>query len=295
MKKIILSLLLALLLLPAGCSNAPAAATPGPDALSIAATTWPVYCFTTAVTEGAAGVLVTPVINQPISCLHDYTLSVSNMKVLEGADLLILNGAELEAFMSDALSASQAQTVDCAQGVELLSAEDGGQDPHIWMDPQRACTMISTIADALAQLDPEQSQLYHSNADACIVRLTDQLGVWRDQLTGLTCRELITFHDGFEYFAQAFDLTVLRSIEEEEGSEASAQEIKKLIALVTEHQLPAVFTEVNGSDATAQTISRETGAAVYTLSMVMSGEGQGLDPYLEAMDQNIATLAEALS
>lgn len=295
MKKRVLALLLALFLLPAGCSSPPAETAPGPETLSVAAATWPVYCFATAVTQGAQGVQVAPVINQPISCLHDYTLSVSDMRVLEGADLVLLNGAGLEEFMSDALSASQAQAVDCSQAVELLSTQDGEPDPHIWMDPQRAAAMVSTIAEALAQADPDQAQLYRDNADACAIQLNGRLEEWRERLSGLTCRELITFHDGFAYFAQALDLTILRSIEEEEGSEASAQEIQALISLVQERHLPAIFTEVNGSDATAQAIARETGTAVYPLSMVMSGEGEGLDPYLEAMDQNIAALEEALS
>ena len=112
--------------------------------------------------------------------------------------------------------------------------------------------------------------------------------------TGVEISGLITFHDGFGYFADTFHLTILRSIEEEEGSEASAKDINEIVALIEESDLPAIFVEANGSDATAQAIARETGVEVAQLSMIMSGEGAGLDPYVEAMAQNIGTVRTAL-
>lgn len=107
-------------------------------------------------------------------------------------------------------------------------------------------------------------------------------------------RSLITFHNGFGYFADAFGLTILKAIEEEEGAEASAQEIREIVALIGEYDLPAIFTEVNGSDSTAQAIARETGCGVAQLDMIMSGDGSGIQPYLDAMTQNVQTLVDAL-
>ena len=86
----------------------------------------------------------------------------------------------------------------------------------------------------------------------------------------------------------------MKAIEEEEGAEASAAEIKESVGLIQEHDIPAIFTEKNGSDATAQAIARETGCAVYQLDLVMSGDGSGIQPYVDAMDQNIDTILEAL-
>ena len=108
------------------------------------------------------------------------------------------------------------------------------------------------------------------------------------QLSDLSFRELITFHDGFAYFAHCFDLTVLEAVEEESGSEASAQELKHLIELVREHQLPAVFTETNGSTASAELICAETGITAFRLDMAMS------TGYFDAMYHNIKTVKEAL-
>jgi len=109
------------------------------------------------------------------------------------------------------------------------------------------------------------------------------------QLADISCRKLVTFHDGFGWLAKAFDLEILAAIEEESGSEASAQALIGIIELVDEHQLPAVFTETNGSSAAASIIAAETGTAVFTLDMAMGGSD-----YLQAMYANIDLLKEAL-
>ena len=294
-----LSLLLAGLLLLTACGGGTAAApAEEDDTLHILATTYPVYLFTTAVTEGVEGVEVTRLIQEEISCLHDYTLTVNDMKAIEAADVIVMNGVGLEDFMADALASSDAPVIDCSQGVELLPTlghedhdHDAEYDPHIWMDPDRAAQMIWNVATVLSEVDTMNGDLYTANASAAEARLQSEVvGVEDpDILAGL-----ITFHDGFQYFAQATGLDLLKAIEEEEGAEASAAEIKEIVGLIGDYNIPAIFTEKNGSDATAQAISRETGCAVEQLDLIMSGDGSGIQPYVDAMNQNIDTILEAL-
>ena len=296
-----LSLLLSGLLLLTACGGG-TAATPAPaeedDTLHILATTYPVYLFTTAVTEGVEGVEVTRLIREEISCLHDYTLTVNDMKAIEAADVIVMNGVGLEDFMADALASSDAPVIDCSQGVALLAAlgheghdHDAEYDPHIWMDPDRAAQMVWNVATVLSELDTMNGDLYTANASAAEARLQSEVNRVEDpdDLAGL-----ITFHDGFQYFAQATGLDLLKAIEEEEGAEASAAEIKEIVGLIGEYDIPAIFTEKNGSDATAQAISRETGCGVAQLDLIMSGDGSGIQPYVDAMNQNIDTILEAL-
>ena len=294
-----LSLLLAGLLLLTACGGG-TASTPAEedDTLHILATTYPVYLFTTAVTEGVEGVEVTRLIQEEISCLHDYTLTVNDMKAIEAADIIVMNGVGLEDFMADALATSDAPVIDCSEGVALLEAmgheghdHDAEYDPHIWMDPERAAQMVWNVATVLSEVDTMNGDLYTANASAAEARLQSEVvGVEDpDILAGL-----ITFHDGFQYFAQATGLDLLKAIEEEEGAEASAAEIKEIVGLIGDYNIPAIFTEKNGSDATAQAISRETGCAVEQLDLIMSGDGSGIQPYLDAMNQNINTVLEAL-
>ena len=289
--------LCALVLLLSACGQPAASQPQDEDTLHIVATTYPIYLFTTAVTEGAEGVEVSLLVKQQTSCLHDYTLTVSDMKAIEGADVIVMNGAGLEEFMDDALSASDAQVIDCSQGIDLLPAQgheghdhDAEYDPHIWMDPANAQAMLGTIADQLGQITGQDLQARCTEVQQQVEQASQQ---WKEQVTTLSDPKLITFHDGFQYFSRSFGLELLKAIEEEEGSEASAQEIKEIVSLVEQYHLPAIFTEVNGSESTAQAISRESGCGVYQLNMIMSGDGTGIQPYLDAMQNNIDTIVEA--
>ena len=238
-----------------------------------------------------------------VSCLHDYTLSVDDMKKIEGADVIAMNGAGLEDFMDDALAASSAAVIDCSQGVALLEnadhiheGGDGGHDhghwdPHYWMDPGNAAVMVRNLQEGFALADPDHGDAYARNGEEAAGHLPSFAGDCTQALEGAEGAALITFHDGFRYFAQALGLPLLASIEEEEGSEASAMEINEITQLVKEHQLPVIFTEVNGSDATANAISRETGCQVAQLTMLMDGPEEGdLSTYLEGVRSNVNTI-----
>ena len=280
------------------------------------ATTYPIYLFARAVTDGTEGVVVERLDTGSASCLHDYTLSMADMKKLERADLIALNGAGLEDFLSDALATSDAEVVDCSAGAELLENlshdhkegdedhDHGHYDPHYWMDPASVPTMLDNLVEGLVQIMPEWEPLLRTNtglaADLVERELLDTYQ-GRDG-GGLTHRELITFHDGFQYFARAFDLELLAAIEEEAGSEASAKEIVEISQLVREHDIPAIFTEVNGSDATANAIGRETGCQVWMLDMLMSGDDvpqdwgleKIMEQYISRLKGDLETVREAL-
>lgn len=275
-----------------GCST--------PEQAQIAATTLPVYQFTSRLCDGT-NLSVTRLVTENVSCLHDYSLNVSQVKALESATVTVISGAGLEESMEDILNKSSI-IIDSSDEVALLGCqedshehghEDHGhnhqQDPHIWLSPRNAMTMAQTICNGLIERYPEHRAAFEANLAVLLQELEalDQYG--HRQLSTLSCRELITFHDGFGYFAEAFDLEIVRAIEEESGSEASAQELKDMIMTVREHQLPALFTERSGSVSAADIIAAETGATVYTLDMAMAGED-----YFKAMYHNIDTIKEAL-
>lgn len=265
----------------------------------VAATTLPVYQFTSALCEGT-DIEVTQLITQQVSCLHDYSLNVSQVRTLEAAEVVVISGGGLEAFMDDALTQAN-RVINSSEGVALLECEEHHheedahehhhheQDAHIWLSPQNAKIMAQNIAHGLAQVYPQYIPRFTYNLSLLEQRLTELENYGQSRLKDLSCRELITFHDGFGYFADAFDLHILEAIEEESGSEASARELKDMIGLVREHQLPAIFTEVSGSVSAADIIAAETGAKVFALNMAMSG-----NDYFEAMYHNIDTVREAM-
>ena len=314
-KRAALALVTLLSLLLPGCAPAGTGGTDGEEArLTVLASTYPVYLAARSVAEGVEGVSVLRLETGAVSCLHDYTLTVGDMKKLEGADVVALNGAGMEEFMEDALATSSAPVIDCSAGVDLLESEghvhqDGEEeddhghfDPHYWMDPENMEQMVYNIRDGLSQADPEHAGEYEENA----AEQAGLLHTWDDALqdmireaeenAGVEISGLITFHDGFRYFAEAFDLPLLASIEEEEGSEASAKEINEIAGLVKAYSLPVIFTEVNGSDATAQAIARETGCAVAQLSMCMDGPEEGtLSDYYTVLADNVTAVVNGFA
>jgi len=295
MKRIVIfSLLLAFL---CGCS-------PQPEPANIAATTLPVYEFAARLCDGTP-LAVTRLVTEEVSCLHDYSLNVRQVKAAEVAETIVISGAGLEEFMEDILH--NGDIIDASSGITLIEPEEHHhdhdhvepeesheghlheEDPHIWLSPVNAMAMAENICMGLISRYPQYQETFLQNLEALQQDL-DALNTYgQEQLKELACRDLITFHDGFAYFASSFDLHILEAVEEESGSEASAKELIHLIEEVAHHRLPAIFTEKSGSVSAAAIISRETGCGSFALDMAMAG-----DSYFDAMYHNIDTVKEAL-
>lgn len=300
MKKIFLLLIVIPALLLAGCET---------QQTDIAATTLPVYEFTQRLCQGT-GLTVSRLVTENVSCLHDYSLQVRQMRILESAKVTVLSGAGLEDFLSDALHLCP-NVIESSQGISLIHNEGHHHheehhedehdhhedahghhhenDPHIWLSPLAAKQMAQNICSGLSQLYPEHKATFEANLIGLLKDLDALQAYGEDTLKDLSTRHMITFHDGFSYFAQAFDLEIVESVEEESGSEASASQLIELIALVDHYQLPAIFTEKNSSSAAADIIASETGCKLFQLDMAMSA-----DSYFDAMYHNIDTIKEAL-
>ncbi len=283
MKKLILLFLIIIALL-AGCKQQ--------DVPQIVATTLPVYEFTAALCEGT-DIAVSRLVSENVSCLHDYSLQVSQLRAIEDAQVVVLSGAGLEDFLTDVISKADC-VIDASEKVTLSDGHNHEghsheHDPHIWLSPENAKQMCTTICAELSAIYPSFSTQFETNLAGLLSQLDDLQAYGDNTLKDLKCKELITFHDGFAYFAESYDLHILKAVEEESGSEASAKELTELIDIVNSRKLPAIFTEVNGSTSAAQIVSTETGVKIYTLDMAMSG-----DSYFSAMYHNIDTIKEAL-
>jgi len=288
MRKLSLLLLIALLVAVTGCS-APR------ETPKVMASTKPVYDFVSRIcadTDISVGLLI----NESVSCLHDYSLSVAQVRNAEAAEVIVLSGAGLEDFMSDLLDGRN-QVVDSSAGVSLLECTEDHEhnhdhhheaDAHIWLAPENAKIMAKNICDGLSAVYPEHASKFQQNLIALQADLDALQAYGEETLSSLSCREMITFHDGFGYFAQAFDLTIAAAVEDESGSEASAKELIHLIELIRERNIPAVFTEINGSASAAKIISAEISVSSHALDMGMNGD------YFAIMRHNIDTVKEAL-
>ncbi len=280
--------IICLLLFLCGCSNSK-------EQAQIVATTLPVYEFTSVLCEGT-NLSVTRLITENVSCLHDYSIQVSQMQSVEGASTVILSGGGLEDFLNDIL-ADNNKIIDASSGIVLHHNNahthdhdhDHHEDPHYWLSPDLAAKMALNIKNGLIAQYPQYKTAFENNYITLSAKFADLQIYGRNALKNIDNKKLITFHDGFSYFAESFDLNILKAIEEESGSEASAAELIDIINLIEKNDINAIFTEENGSTSAASIIARETGVKVYSLDMAIAG-----DSYFEAMYQNINTIKEAL-
>ena len=286
MKHISLIICAAILLCICGCASA--------EQAQIVCTTLPVYTFTTSLCQGT-DLTVTRLITESVSCLHDYTLQVNQMQKLESAEWIVINGAGFEEFLSDILSGKN-NIIDSSDGIHLhcgTSHEDHDGhshegDPHIWLSVENGQKMMENIYSGLCRTYPEYTAQFSANRELLLSEF-DALHNESKVLSNLNRKQIITFHDGFSYLAESFDIEILRAIEEESGSEASAQELIEIIEMIQSCNLPAVFIEASSAASAPSIIQAETGVSVYELDMALSER-----TYFDAMHHNINTLKEAL-
>ena len=144
MKKLSITILILLTIILMGC-------TTDQNRADIVATTLPVYDFSVAICEGT-GLSVGQLVTDSVSCLHDYSLSVRQMRLLRNADTVIVSGAGLEDFLEPSIF-QEKHLIDASTGIDILSADhshqeshsDHQQDPHIWLSPKNAKIMAQNI------------------------------------------------------------------------------------------------------------------------------------------------------
>ena len=268
---------------------------------------YPMYVFTQNVAAGAQGVTVENMADQSVGCLHDYQLQTRDMVTLEGAFALVINGGGMEQFMDKVISTYDSlPVIDAGEGIEMLESahsghehdheheEDGVLNAHVWLNPALAQQQIMNIAEGLSAIDEQNAQLYMDNAKSYCERIAALDEEIAAQLAPFAGSEIITFHEAFSYFAQAYDLHIAGLIEHDSGEEPGTRELAETCDLVREKGITALFVEPQYPQKAADTIARETGASVYTLDPMVSGDSTA-DNYERAMRANAEVFMEALS
>lgn len=263
--------------------------------VTIAASFYPMYIFALNVAKDIPNVNVIDMTKPTAGDLHDYAVTPADMKNLEGAKALIINGAGIEAFMGKITSQMpNLNILDSSKGIQLIKGQgDEGDNPHLWVSISNAIIQVGNIGDQLSLLDPTNATKYKENTNAYIKKLEAQRDKMHLALDGIKNRDIITFHDAFPYFAKEFNLNIVALIESKPGSEPSAKEMSEIIDKVKSLKVKAILTEPQYSPKAANTISAETGSKVYTLDPVAMGPMEA-DAYINIMDSNLKTLQEAL-
>ena len=257
---------------------------------------YPMYVATINITDGVDGVEVYNMTKPQTGCLHDYQLMTDDMKTLEKADAFVINGAGMEDFM-DKVTEQQKKlkVIDASLGIELIH-DDEGDNPHVWLSVTDAIQQVRNIADQLKEADPAHADAYEKNAAAYIEKLTELKTEMHTALDNVPHKDIVTFHEAFPYFAKEFNLSIIGVVEREPGMEPTPTELQETIEQVNALPSKVLFTEPQYSPAAAETIARETGAKIYTLDPVVTGEAtlQAKNAYIDTMKANMKVLQEAL-
>ena len=290
--------ILAACLLFAGCGGAPAAQTQkaGDGTFHIVTSFYPMYIDVINLTDGVEGVTVTNMTKPQTGCLHDYQLTTEDMKTLAKADAFVANGAGMESFLDKVIKMQEGMTViDASRGIELME-EDGEANPHVWLSITKDIEQVKNIRDQLKEADPAHADQYEANAETYLAKLEALKTEMHATLDDVPHKDIVTFHEAFPYFAEEFGLHILGVIEREPGADPTPAELETTIEQVKALPVKVLFAEPQYSPAAAETIARETGAKLYSLDPVVTGEAMpdAKDAYLDAMRKNMETLKEAL-
>ncbi len=298
MKKLISLLLILILALPCAAS--------GEASRQVVTSFYPIYLFALNLLDGIEDVSVTNLAAPDTGCLHDYQLQTGDMKVLAKADAFLINGAGMEGYLDGVFEAFPAlPVVDASRGVTLLedcSAHDHDShehehayNAHIWLDAENAILMVTNLADGLMAALPHHADAIAANRDAYIARLAALDAELTAALATIPRKDIITFHEAFPYFAHAYGLNVAAVINRDPDDALSPRQLADLCKTVKALGAPPLFTEPQYEDKAATTISRETGAPIFTLDPIVTSPADApLTYYEDVMRQNLAVLLEAL-
>ncbi|MEM9110137.1 MAG: zinc ABC transporter substrate-binding protein [Planctomycetota bacterium] len=242
---------------------------------------------------------------------HLHKATRSDIETLMGADVVFYSGLMLEGKMSDALVSAATSGKKVYAVTEelddefLLEPEDfeGHYDPHVWTDPKGWAKAVEVIRDKLIEFDPDGKEVYTANAQALIDKINELDAYAEKVLTSVpeSSRALVTAHDAFNYFGEryGYDVIGIQGISTE--SEAGVQDIERMVDLLVERKIGAVFVETTVSDRNIQALIEGAKAKEHTLviggelfSDAMGEPGTYKGTYVGMIDSNVTTIARAL-
>lgn len=303
LKKILAVFLSASIVVLSGCSVSPVENKK--DSL-VAVSFYPVYIFTLNLLHGIDDVRVECMAEQSTGCLHDYTLTARDAKLLSDAQAFVINGAGMETFLHDIEdSVDDICIIDSSENVEIICShahEEGENNnhnhshegnAHIWMSVENAKKQVKNIKNGLIEIFPLYKEKINSNCSEYLEKLSalsDDI-----QFAGkyLKNKDVITFHNAYEYMAKDMGFKVVHTVESHDGGEPSAKKLAFLCKEIKQKEIKTLLVEPDYKGSAPQILSAETGVEIYVVNPVISGEVT-LTAYEDTMRKNIEILKKAV-
>ena len=247
---------------------------------------YPVYIMTLNIANGASNVEVENMAENLQGCIHNYTLSTSDLKKFEDCDVFIENGAGLEEFTDEITSKySDVKIIEAADLVNnFLVNDEGESNSHIWLSIDIYITEVNQIAKELSDINPENKEIYEKNCNDYVKKLMDLKSKYEE--LKLENMKVVCLNESLQYLLNDNSLDVSMVETDHEQSSISAKTVKDLIDKIKNENIKAIFIDKDDNRKDAEMISKETGAGIYVLNSEMNGS-KDTSAYLKAMEENL--------
>ena len=269
------------------------------DGLKIVTTIPPLYSLTAHLIEGTNTKLTN--ILPPNASPHTYQLTFETARALAEADLVVMNGLELELFLERSLHDVKGLVVVASEGIELIKDHHyddhdhhhGEYNPHVWLSPSNAIVMADNILIALMEGDAENEEIYRRNFEELRGKLKDLQEEIHAKISRLEVGHYLVFHDAYPYFERDFGIRAKAFIEEFPGKEPSARYLAGLVDMIVEKGVEVIFTEPQFSPKLVETLAKDYGLRVAELDPLGSEISKTV--YFDMMRGNVAVFEAIFS
>ncbi len=280
---------------------------------------YPVYIAAKNVIGDVKGVNLTNLTGSQTGCVHDYQLTPENAMTLDSADVVIVNGAEAELFLNDALDARPTlPRIDCSQGIELLAGghehhhhhhEDEDEqhelteeefleatssklniNSHLWTGPQRYIEQVTNLCEGLCLVDPDNAVAYRKNTRNYSEKILTASEALKTAVETLPTKNVVVFHDSLAYLADEMGLNVVASLSVGEDSGVPTDELVEAAEEIKEAGDVLFLYDSQYADLSYDSLAEN---ATQCVSLILDCATTGTDDanaWLTAMEKNIKTL-----
>ncbi len=243
-------------------------------------------------------------ITKPGAEIHNYQPTPGDLLRAQDAGLVLRNGLNLELWFERFLkNLRDVPSATVTEGLEPMGIAEGPYsgkpNPHAWMSPTAAKLYVDNIREALAEHDPANAETYGRNAEAYKAEIDAAVEPIRAALEALPPerRWLATSEGAFSYLARDFGLKEIFLWPINADQQGTPQQVRKVIDLVREHKVPAIFSESTISSKPAEQVARETGIKYGGVLYVdsLSDENGPVPTYIDLLRVTSETIVAGLS
>lgn len=298
-KKGIAPLAIVLIVLLAGCSSTQEA-TNGQkkDGIKVVTTFYPVYEFSKEVV-GEAGQV--EMILEAGQDMHSFEPSPKDIATIAEADVFVHATPYMETWVPDMLTSledSDVQIVEAAEGIDLLKeGKLNTVDPHVWLDPVYAQSMVATISAAMQEADLEHANTYLENTEKYIQELVQLDQEYQQALGAAVNRTFVVQHAAFDYLARRYNLQGVAISSLSDSQEVSPAQIAEISSFMNDQNISVVYYQDSASSQLAETLATEAGAeleVLYDIEGIPKTEREQGVNYLILMRENLEALQKVI-